>query len=132
MNVTDATTGETLTSGTVNITLNGKVVGTADLSTDLLEDGTVEIYTDIQNTGNYALVAKYSGDENHTAGNYNIEAFDSVPKESKVTAQLTNTTKGNTTLDITLVDPTTGELLNGTVYVSVKGNEPGMPVEIKD
>ena len=131
VNVTDATTGEPLTSGIVDITLNGKVVGTVDLSTaTVLDDGTVEIFTDIENTGNYVLVAKYSGDENHTGQTVNIEAFDSTPKESQITAEITNTTKGNTTLDVSFVDPVTGEGLNGTVYVSTNGEEPGKAVKI--
>ena len=132
VNVTDLTTGEGLTNGIVNITLNGEVVGTADLSTDLLADGTVEIHTNIQNTGNYILVAKYSGDENHTVASYNIEAFDATPKGSNITAKITNTTKGNTTLDVTFTDPVTGDLLNGTVYVSVNGAQPGIPVVIEN
>ena len=132
VNVTDLTTGEGLTNGIVNITLNGVVVGTADLSTDLLADGTVEIHTNIQNTGNYILVAKYSGDENHTVASYNIEAFDATPKGSNITAKITNTTKGNTTLDVTFTDPVTGDLLNGTVYVSVNGAQPGVPVVIEN
>ena len=132
VNVTDLTTGEGLTNGIVNITLNGVVVGTANLSTDLLADGTVEIHTNIQNTGNYILVAKYSGDENHTVASYNIEAFDATPKGSNITAKITNTTKGNTTLDVTFTDPVTGDLLNGTVYVSVNGAQPGVPVVIEN
>ncbi|WP_323736129.1 Ig-like domain repeat protein [Methanosphaera sp. ISO3-F5] len=133
VNLTDATTGERLTVGTVNITNKGEVVGTVDLSSAVLdEDGLVVISTNITNVGNYALVANYSGNENYTGATFNIESFDSTAKQSNITADIPNTTKDNTTINIKLVDPVTGEGLNGTVYVIVDGQEPGRAVKLVD
>ena len=129
VNVTDATTGKPVSSGTVNITLNGEVVGTATIPDDLEEDGTVIIHTNLNETGNYKLVAKYSGDENTAGETYTTNAFDATPKESQVTADIPNKTKGNTTIEVELVDPVTGEKLNGTVYVTLP-NGTNVPVEV--
>ncbi|WP_323736130.1 Ig-like domain repeat protein [Methanosphaera sp. ISO3-F5] len=132
VNLTDATTGERLKVGTVNITSKGEVVGTVDLSNAVDEDGLVVITTNITDVGNYALVVNYSGNDNYTGETFNIESFDSTPKESTLTAELHNTTKGNTTLDVSFVDPVTGEGLNGTVHVIVDGQQPGREVKIVD
>ena len=113
VNVTDPVTGQPITEGYVNITYNGETVGRVPVDSD----GTATIVTNITKKGSYTLVANYEGTENYTASYVNMDTLNVVGKESNLTANVSNTTRGETKVNITLVDPVTDTPLNGTVTV---------------
>ena len=96
--VTDATNGSIVTPGNVTITVGGEEVGRASLSSD----GTAIIITNINTTGKFTFVANYEGNTNYTSSYDNIGTVDILGRESNITANITNTTRGETTLNIIL------------------------------
>ncbi|RAP50271.1 MAG: hypothetical protein BZ138_06815 [Methanosphaera sp. rholeuAM270] len=118
--VTDPVTGNPVTNGEVSITVNGEEVGRLPVGSD----GTVTIPTTIANTGSTSIVATYEGNENYTSKSVTAENVNILPKESKIAAELSDSTQGDTTLKVELFDPVTGKGLDGKVTVTLPGSSP--------
>ena len=112
--VTDAETGEPVPNGPVVAKVNGTVVGTGEVV-----DGTAIIPTDLDKIGEYDVELEYLGNENYTESNTTIPV-DVVGRPSDITGIPGNETLGNSTVNVTLVDPETGEPIpNAPVIVTL-------------
>ena len=89
INVTDKVTGEQVTNGTVTITANGQIVGTAELNAE--NNGVVEIVTSIADAGDYEIVAKFNGNTNYTDSQDNLET-QTINKQNATLTLLVNET----------------------------------------
>ena len=113
--VTDATTGVNVPNGNVTIYSDGNIIGNGTV-----ENGKVTVVTDINEIGTYDIVVAYEGNENYTGSSTTLNGEDIVGRESKITVNMTNTTYGNTTVNVTLVDPATNKpITNATIIVTL-------------
>ncbi len=115
VNVTDPVTGKPITSGYVNVTVDGVVVG----RTQVDSDGTATIITNLNKTGKYTLVANFEGNENYSSSYKSIGSVDVTGRQSNMTATIKNQTKGNTTVDVKLFDPVTNEPITGKIIITL-------------
>ena len=99
--VIDAETKQAVPNGSVVAKVNGQVIGTGEVV-----DGIVIIPTNLDKTGNYSVTLEYRGNENYTASNDTVDVV-VVARNSDITSVAGNTTLGNSTVNITLVDPQT-------------------------
>jgi len=112
--VTDSVTGENVPNGPVVAKLNGTVIGEG-----IVENGTAIIPTNLDKIGNYTIELEYLGNENYTESN-NTVPVDVVGRPSEITAEPGNETLGNSTVNITLVDPETNEPIpNAPVIITL-------------
>ncbi|RAP50452.1 MAG: hypothetical protein BZ138_06650, partial [Methanosphaera sp. rholeuAM270] len=121
VNVTDATTSLPVTNGYINITANGELVAREYLDD---ESGIIDIITNITESGNYDIVVNYEGNTNYTNSiDHNEKLQDSKVDKRNATViynePIVNSTFDNTTINVTVVDSTTGEaIVNGIVNVT--------------
>jgi phosphatidate phosphatase APP1 len=101
--VVDAETKQPVPNGPVVAKVNGTVVGTGEVV-----DGVAVIPTSLDKIGDYPVELEYLGNENYTASNTTIPV-DVVGRVSDITADAGNRTLGNSTVNVTLVDPDTEE-----------------------
>ncbi|WP_461436109.1 MSCRAMM family protein, partial [Methanosphaera sp.] len=112
--VTDAETGELVPNGPVEVYVNGTLVGTGEVV-----DGIAIIKTNITEIGNYDFDVEYLGNENYTESNTTVND-DVVGRPSDITAEPGREELGNSTVNITLVDPETNEPIpNAPVIITL-------------
>ena len=109
--VTDKTTGNPVTSGTINIidTNTDNIVGSGTLD----EKNNILILTTITDQGTYDLRVEYSGNTNYTGSTYNLDDITVTGRLSTIEHSIGNTTHGNTSINITLKDPVTNTPITG-------------------
>ena len=113
-NVTDAETGLPVPNGPVEVYVNGTLVGTGEVV-----DGIAIIKTNITEMGNYDFDVQYLGNENYTESNTTVND-DVVGRPSDITAEPGREELGNSTVNITLVDPETNEPIpNAPVIITL-------------
>ena len=108
--VTDKQNGKPVTNGPVDIVAvdkygNEKIIGNGVLN----GTNTVSIVTGIDEIGDYNITAKYKGNENYTESQSSLIPTKVVGRKATITPKVTNSTLGNTTVNVTLTDPATGE-----------------------
>ena len=123
--IVDPVTGAPISEGYVNVTVDGETVGRVPVG----PDGRATIPVSIESNGTYDLVANYEGTENYTSSSYPLDNVEIVGRSSNITVTVENDTYGNTTINITLVDPTTNETFNGTVNITLP-NGTVVPVNV--
>ena len=112
--VTDAETGLPVPNGPVVAKVNGTEVGRGEVV-----DGVAIIPTNLDKAGEYDVELEYLGNENYTESNTTVPV-DVVVRPSEITGEPGNTTLGNSTANITLVDPETGEPIpNAPVIITL-------------
>ncbi|RAP53398.1 MAG: hypothetical protein BZ138_01120, partial [Methanosphaera sp. rholeuAM270] len=115
VNVTDPVTNKPVPNGTVEVYVNGTLVGKGEI-----DNGTADIGLDINEIGNYDIEVKYSGTEEYKPSSDIMENVEVLGRDSSMTAEITNNTYQNTTVEVTLRDPATGEAIgNTTVEVTL-------------
>ena len=113
--VVDPETGEPVT-GPVNIIIDGEVVGNGTLN----DEGMATIPVDIDKKGNYTIIVEYEGNDDYKASNDTLDDVYIKGKDVNMTIAVENQTVGNTTVNVTLTDPETGEpIVNATVIVTL-------------
>ena len=108
--VTDKQNGKPVTNGPVDIVAvdkygNEKIIGNGVLN----GTNTVSIVTGIDEIGDYNITAKYKGNENYTESQSSLIPTKVVGRKATITPKVTNSTLGNTSVNVTLTDPATGE-----------------------
>ena len=121
--VTDAETGKAVPNGPVVAKLNGTIIGEGSVT-----DGKAVIPTSLDKTGNYEVELEYLGNENYTTSNTTIPV-NVAGRVSNITEEPNNTTLGNTTVNVKLVDPETGEAIpNAPIDIIVNGTVVGQGI----
>ena len=107
VNVTDATTGEVVPDGPVEVIVNGAVVGTGEVA-----DGIANIPLDIDKAGTYDITIRYNGNSNYTESEITLDDVTIIPRDDAITAEEVDNTVNHTQVNITLTDPVTKEVIS--------------------
>ncbi|RAP53298.1 MAG: hypothetical protein BZ138_01380, partial [Methanosphaera sp. rholeuAM270] len=114
VDVTDAVTGSPVRVGYVNITVNSKYVDRVAVG----NDGKAVLNTKINSTGNYTITANYESSENYTSSSSTTKVA-VQGRKTNLTAQVTNSTQGNTTVNVEIKDSVTGEPIDANVIITL-------------
>ena len=103
--VTDEKTGQTITTGTIQIvnTANNEIVGQATLN----GQEEVTITTTLENQGLYNLRVDYTGNDIYNTSNTLLENVEVTGRLSQLQLNTLNDTLDNTTITIQSIDPVT-------------------------
>ena len=113
--VIDTITGENVPNGPVKVLVNDTVVGTGEVI-----DGKVTILTNISEKGLYDINVVYMGTEKYDISNDLLEEVEVVGKISEIIPEVLNNTLGNTTINVTLIDPETNDTIpNAPIIVTL-------------
>ena len=109
--VLDPVTGEPAT-GQVNIIVDNETVKTVDLD----EEGKATIPVDIDKKGNHTITVEYEGNDDYNGSTYTLNNTYIPGKDPKVTIIIDNQIVDNTTINVTITDPETGEPISNATF----------------
>ncbi|OED30098.1 S-layer family protein, partial [Methanosphaera sp. WGK6] len=112
INLHDFVTGEPIYNADVTITLPNGTEIVAITGTD----GKVNVTMNLS-VGENTIIVKFNGDETYNASSTTVD-ISSVKRDSSTSANIVNNTAGNVTVNVTVVDAITGEMIvSGNVSV---------------
>ena len=113
--VVDSETGEPVT-GPVNIIIDDEIVGNGTLD----NEGKTNIPVGVDNKGNYTIIVEYKGNDNYTGSTDILDNTYITGKQADINIIIDNQTIGNTTINVTITDSETDELIpNATIIVTL-------------
>jgi len=119
--VRDATTGKAITSGTVTVI---NAANNAVLATGTLTSSNINLTADITTSGTYNLIVRYNGNTNYTPSQTILNDVTIEKRTAQITTTTNNNTIGNTQLNITVKDSTTGQTINNApIKITLPNNE---------